>query len=454
MNIRTFLLIFPLLALLPASLRAQSRPAATVGTRWTPDSLRLLLTLSEPKAMGSRYAVWTTPRLTTAEGDTLLLQPAVFRGRSNLRYLNRQRRFAHTAPLAPGECLLGDTLRYVATVTRSAAPWLWQRTATLSLGREKDGCCATLPLQPAELGRLRFVPPFRPQLAVVPDNKGRAGELEKTDPVLVPMSQYRPYTRDRILSREQGALYVHFALDRTELLHDFRQNGPTLDRIVSITRQVMADSTSAVRRIQIVGLASVEGSLRHNEWLAGSRAEALKRYIQQRVPSADSLYEVVNGGEAWAELRAQVADLQFEGRDEMLRIIDSEPDDARREQRIKQLQGGRPYQYLRTHVLADQRNSGYLRIYYDYVPDTAAAVINRASELINQGRPSEALQQLRTVSHDRRAQNALGVALYLTGHTAEALECIRRAAADGNPQAADNLRQWQAIEQDKAEADN
>ena len=94
MNIRTFLLIFPLLALLPASLRAQSRPAATVGTRWTPDSLRLLLTLSEPKAMGSRYAVWTTPRLTTAEGDTLLLQPAVFRGRSNLRYLNRQRRFA------------------------------------------------------------------------------------------------------------------------------------------------------------------------------------------------------------------------------------------------------------------------------------------------------------------------------------------------------------------------
>ena len=50
--------------------------------------------------------------------------------------------------------------------------------------------------------------------------------------------------------------------------------------IVSITRQIMADTTSSVRLFQIVGLASVEGSIKHNCQLAEGRAEALKKYIQ------------------------------------------------------------------------------------------------------------------------------------------------------------------------------
>lgn len=97
-------------------------------------------------------------------------------------------------------------------------------------------------------------------------------------------------------------------------------------------------------------------------------------------------------------------------------------------------------------MLADQRNSGYLRIYYDYVPDHAAAVINKATALIGEQRYAEALKMLRTVSSDRRAQNALGVALYMTGSKEEAISCIRRAAEDGNREAQDNLRQWEAIE--------
>ena len=158
------------------------------------------------------------------------------------------------------------------------------------------------------------------------------------------------------------------------------------------------------------------------------------------------MFDVANGGEAWTELRSQIEDLQFDGRDEMLRIIDTESDVNKRELMLKTLRGGKPYSFLRDKVLADQRNSGYLRIYYDYVPDTAAATINRATELINRSQYAEALQQLRTVSTDRRAYNALGVALYMTGNRTEGMEYIRRAAADGNAEAQDNLRQWEAIQ--------
>ena len=71
--------------------------------------------------------------------------------------------------------------------------------------------------------------------------------------------------------------------DTCEILvvrHDFRNNAPILDTIVSITRQIMADTTSSVKLIQIIGLASAEGSIKHNNWLAGNRALALKNYIQ------------------------------------------------------------------------------------------------------------------------------------------------------------------------------
>ena len=108
---------------------------------------------------------------------------------------------------------------------------------------------------------------------------------------------------------------------------------------------------------------------------------------------------------------------------------------------MKRHNGGKTYRYLLQNVLLDQRNSGYLRIYYDYVPDEAAAAINRASELLRQERYSEALDLLQPYREDERAQNALGVALYQTGHEEEAIACFRRAAAAGNEQARKNLLQ-------------
>ena len=292
---------------------------------------------------------------------------------------------------------------------------------------------------------------FEPRLSVVPDFRGRAGILSAENPVLAHVSEYRPYDRTRIMRKEKGALYVHFPLGKYELNEDFRNNGPVLQRILDITRQIMADTTSSVKRIQIIGLASIEGAVPANEQLAKNRAQVLQRYIQQRIPTPDSLYETTGGGEAWADFRDQLNDLVVADTTaspaliaqlrQAIDSIDSEGDVNVRERKMKRMNGGRTWQYLKQHVLSDQRNSGYLRIYYDYVPDKAAATINRASELLAERRYDEALALLRGVSNDERAQNALGVALWQTGQKEEALRCFRRAAATGNIDARENLRQ-------------
>ncbi len=403
-------------------------------------ALSLAFSLAEGRNVGSDYSVWAMPMLTNGRGDTLRLSPSVFRGKRNRRYTDRARFFGDAPKAASREVAAGQAVPYSVTLTRAEAPWLWQGRISVDAQREGEGCCEVEQMPAAHIGHFAYVPPFRPALALVPE-RGRAGELQKDNPVLQHISQYRPYDG----SPMEGALLVHFELDRHVLLHDFRNNAATLDRIIDITRAIMADTASTVKKIQIVGLASVDGPRRHNIDLAGHRVMALKDYVQQRVPTPDSLYETVNGGEGWREMRHAIAASASPWRDPLLRIIDTETDADRREWLIKRLGNGHAYRWLRDSVLADQRNSGYMRIYYDFKPDTAAEVINRATQLLWQGRNEEALAMLRTVEHDERAQNALGVACFMTGNRTEALSRLRRAISHGNAEARENLRQYERI---------
>jgi len=190
-------------------------------------------------------------------------------------------------------------------------------------------------------------------------------ELRQMYPVLQHISQYRAYDKTQALSRDKNALYIHFPMSKADVAQDYRSNEATLRQITEIAHEILADSASEVKKIQIVGLASIDGPQKYNEQLAGKRAEALKTYIQQATSLPDSVFECVNGGEAWTDLRAQIAESDADCKTEMLILIDNEKDADRRELKLKQLDGGKAYTYLKEHVLKDQRNSGFLRIYYD-----------------------------------------------------------------------------------------
>ena len=315
---------------------------------------------------------------------------------------------------------------------------------------------AVLPVVEEPVTDAVAVLPFVPALSPVSEFKGRAGQLQQDNAVVASFSEYQPYDRTRILRKEKDALFVHFNLGKSVLSADYRDNRATLERIVEITRQIMADSASSVKKIQLVGLASIEGRPAANERLAQNRAMALQHYLQQEVNMPDSMFETVGGGEAWADFRDQLNDIVKDdpedriGLRKVIEIIDQEQDVNVRERRIKQLDKGRTWTYIKMNILKDQRNSGYINIYYDYVPDKAAATINEANELLTTDCGDchrEALRLLLTVRNDERAQNALGVAYWLCGQRDEALACFRRAAANGNANAQENLRHLEAAQQ-------
>lgn len=435
-------------ALFPLCAPAQS----TVSVAWRDSTAaRVDYVLSEGDSLGSDFAIRAVPMLTRGQ-DTLRLDPVVFRGKRNRRYIERARYYRVADPAEAEELPAGSRYTHSVELSRRDYPWLWSGEVDCAIERVKEGCCDVVPLSPRPMGSFVYVPAFRPSLAVVPDDAGLAGRLERDNPVLRHISRYRPYDHTRILRKERGGLYVHFRVGSSAIDRSYRQNAATLDHIVRLTRDVMADSTSMVKVIQIVGLASVEGPVAVNDRLAGARAEALRDYISQRVATPDSLYECANGGEAWTELRDQIADEPSAWREPLLAIIDNESDPDRRERLIKTLDEGKAYGYLKEHVFTDQRNSGYLRIYYDYVPDTAARAINAAIGLLDQGRYADALPALLDVKADPRAWNALGVALYMTGDEPSALSYLRKAAEAGDPRAKDNMRQIEEIKARRAKA--
>ena len=297
-------------------------------------------------------------------------------------------------------------------------------------------------------------PIFEAVLPEVPEWRGVAGELAPHHAVLRPTSEYQPYTPDRILRKEEGALCVYFELNKSNLLRSFtegdysRDNGPVLDEIMSITANILADTTSRVTRIQIVGLASVEGPQDKNVRLADARALALQHYIQDRLDLPDFMFETVGAGEAWNEFRDQVNDLILAGGgaglsvqklQEVLDIIDSEPDLDKREVRLKKLEGGSVYRTLLHNVLHDQRNSGYLRIYFDYVPDEEALEINRAIDRIEAGDYKAAIAILEALRDDPRSDNAYAIALWMDGRQKEAVAVLEAAAERGEAGVRENL---------------
>ena len=307
---------------------------------------------------------------------------------------------------------------------------------------------------------------FAAVIPAIEEWKGVAGLLEKNHPVLRPSSEYKPYTPDRILRKEESPLYVFFELDKTRLLRSYtenghtRDNGPVLDEIMDITSRILADTTSRVTKIQIIGLASIEGRKKHNVELADKRALALQRYIQERLDISDDMFDTVGGGEAWSEFRDQVNDLLLEGGgaglstqqlQDVLDIIDQEKDADKREARIKKLEGGNIHKSLLERLLSDQRNSGYLRIYYDYVPDESAREINAAIDCLRNKDYAEALRLLELKRDDPRSNNAYAVALFYNGREQEAMALLEEAAVQGDEAAEKNLRQLQEIATQRAE---
>lgn len=284
---------------------------------------------------------------------------------------------------------------------------------------KKSDCDVYLPLKeipplPAPPDPVEDPGDFRPQLPQVEPHRGAVDSVKT--PILLHISDYKPYTPDQVLRKKRGMLKAFFPAGKKDMQLSFREAGyvrdnrPMLDSVVNITRMILADDISQVEKIQIVGFASIEGSESVNGKLARGRAESLRDYVQARVQARPGVFVVENGQEGWAEFEDLVKDSDLSPADKarVLDIVGTPTLDARENRRKEQAlkADARLWTLIKGKILPQQRNSGYIRVYVSWVPDRSAEEINQAIHTINSGSVNEGVTALLSMG-DERAKSTL-----------------------------------------------
>lgn len=324
---------------------------------------------------------------------------------------------------------------------------------SLRLDRKVESCCKEESLASMNLvaGKLIYY-----DLSPVIDTTSIKAPLtaleqyDQTAPFLYPAKDYDLRYEIFEKQREKGALVVYFEQGYSSIDPLFKGNQNMLKQVNKVLDMIEADPNASLKKIVIVGLASPEGTLAKNDVLAEKRANSLKFFVGERLKYNHDLFEIINGSEDWEGLKKLVEESQMPDRWQVLEIIANYSVRAGREKQLMDLKGGNPYRYMMQHFFSQLRNAGYVQIYYDTKPNPVQeqqiANTNNGINLIKEGKYSEALTALSQVDDQKRVANAIGVCYMMTGDYAKAEEYFNQAVADGNPDAAENLKRIRIVQ--------
>ena len=270
------------------------------------------------------------PRLVTPE-QTYNLPKVSLKGRDE--YLSHERKAAIMGFNPRAE--LGDTYR-VEKVSkkkngvinyRYTLPYeTWMADAALDMQYDNCGCGDT------ELMKVvRLIDPVPP--------------VEEY--IVIPYLVYIQPPGEEIKRREVHAeCFLDFVVNQTVIRPSYMNNPKELAKIHDMIRDLKDDPNITVKRLDITGYASPEGSLANNQRLSEGRSRALANYLATRYDFPRNIYHISFGGENWGGLVKAVEASHMEYKNRILDIIEYTSSVSERKNRLKQLAGGVPYRYM------------------------------------------------------------------------------------------------------------
>lgn len=284
--------------------------------------------------------------------------------------------------------------------------------------------------------------------------------LSRENHWVIPIEKYRPLDH---LTRPgtDSVQYVNFKLNDSQLIPDYRSNARVLSQLEKAILRIKADARTDEMLISIVGLASIDGPQALNDTLSKKRAMAVADYLSLKTGISRRFFETLGKGEAWDWFKDQLEAIPGGGEGltaeqvaTLLDIIENEPDADLRERRMRA--DASLYRILQTSLLENQRNSGYIRVYYHTAPHQPTEQFNgKIYDLIKAKRYHDAVRAIQDspelmerAKDNPEAMNAYGVALYFTAldnkdteQEHQAIELIRTAARNGSEAASQNLEE-------------
>lgn len=290
---------------------------------------------------------------------------------------------------------------------------------------------------------------------------------------------------------ERGEAFLNFPQGKSVILPDFGNNTIELRKIDETLNLVLNDKNVTCKGIELKGYASPEGSYAFNTRLSAARAEALKEYIRKNYSSTQCPISTATESENWDGLRTWIENSNVSYKTQIVEIIDQVKEPDARDAKIRQLDGGKVYNYLLENVYPLLRKVVYL-IHYSVVPfsveegkeiirirpkqlslnemyliandyprgskefneifeiavsqfpEDVVANNNAAAVALLRGDKETARKYLSRIQDTAAAQNNLGVLYIMDGNVPEAISCFKNAKDSGSKEAEMNLK---AIEQ-------
>lgn len=177
--------------------------------------------------------------------------------------------------------------------------------------------------------------------------------------------------------RVADSVTVHFRQGKSLLDTTLFDNGKNLSEFVEQTRRINANPDVTLKKINIFGAASPEGSVMLNRNLSERRAQAIYDYLSARVVLPDSLVAFRFVGRDWVGLQRMVeADSNVPDREEVLSLLrdivstatPSTAGDAEAIAALQKIGDGAPYRYLYSRLYPSLRESAIV-MQYSWTPD-------------------------------------------------------------------------------------
>lgn len=164
--------------------------------------------------------------------------------------------------------------------------------------------------------------------------------------------------------RERREFAIHYRFDRVDVDSAYLDNAATIDTIrFYLTNSAHIDS------ITVYAWASPEGGYPHNKWLSEKRAAAAKELLLSLAADTTKLNEgkikISPLAENWPGLLELVEkDYHRANRERLLRILRAEGiGEETRKWRIKNLDGGYTWNYLKQHYMKQLRSATWVCVW-------------------------------------------------------------------------------------------
>lgn len=275
--------------------------------------------------------------------DTTYTLPIVsFKGRNEylayertLALMSKSQRAAYQEPYIVEKTYkpLKDTINY-----RHIMPYEpWMANARLDIQRDDCGC-----------GKVEFMDAEQLVDKVTTETK---------EPIqIVPHLVFIQPKDEEVKRREiQTECFLDFAVNKTDIRPDYMNNPRELAKIRAMIDELNNDSSIEVKRLDIIGYASPEGSLANNKRLSEGRAMALRDHLATRYEFPLNAYRIIFGGENWDGLVRALSTIEMEEKEEVLDIINNISIEAGRETKLMRLNGGAPYRFMLKHIFPSLR---------------------------------------------------------------------------------------------------